>query len=238
MCPSCQVSPEDHIHILRCPHPAREMWRQTFLTAIKDFCEKTNTYLPLRHLLLRAMTSIITGTDPSEIMEQVDQYPVELHEVIRQQSVIGWHQMLFGRLSKHWSNAYYSHSDNPTETLEGSWQVALIKLIWEKWRELWQDRNEALHGYDEASRKRAETLEVQRQLHEIYTQRAMLEPRVQALLMESEERHNTQPIHVTKNWLQINSAIFKDSARRVRQLALRGVRSIQTYFPPRVSPSG
>lgn len=84
------------------------------------------------------MTSIVTGMDPSEIMEQVDKYPGKLHEAIRQQSVIGWCQMLYGRLSKQqWSNAYYSHSDNPpTDTIEGSWQVALIKVIWKKWQEL------------------------------------------------------------------------------------------------------
>ncbi|KAI2488683.1 hypothetical protein MHU86_14057 [Fragilaria crotonensis] len=180
------------------------------------------------------------GMDPSEIMEQFDQYPGELHEAIQQQSVIGWCQMLYGRLSKQWSNANYSHSDNPTDTIEGSWQVAPIKVIWKKWQELWQDRNEALHGYDEASRKRAETLEVPRQLvHNFYPQRTMLESLVQALLLEPEEQHNTQPIqHVTKNWLQVNSIIFKENARRVNQLALRGVRSIGTYFPPRASPPG
>ena len=57
-----------------------------------------------------------------------------------------------------------------------------------------------------------------------------MEPRVQSLLLENVEAHEEQPHHVTKNWLRINQAIFKASVRRVKTLALRGVRSIRTYF--------
>jgi hypothetical protein len=238
-CPSCQASSEDHVHILRCPHPQREIWRKSFLTAINEFCDTTNTFSPLKHLLSEVARSIITDTDPSGIMENIDQYPRELHGVIRQQSAIGWTQVLYGRLSKQWGNAYYTHSDVPTDAdskRDGSWQVGLIKIMWQKWRELWHDRNEALHGYDAASRKQAETLEVRRQLNSIYAQRHLLEPRVQSLLMQTVEHHDKQPINITKNWLQVNSTIFKDSARRVKLMALKGVRSIRTYFPPKVGP--
>ena len=63
-----------------------------------------------------------------------------------------------------------------------------------------------------------------------------MEPSVQSLLMESVEVHQEKPIHVTKNWLRINSELFKTSIQRAQRLALTGVRSIRTYFGPQTDP--
>jgi hypothetical protein len=57
-----------------------------------------------------------------------------------------------------------------------------------------------------------------------------MEPSVQTLLLETPDAHDAYPMHVTKNWLLMHSATFSESIKRVKTRALRGVKSIRTYF--------
>jgi hypothetical protein len=74
--------------------------------------------------------------------------------------------------------------------------------------------------------------ETQRQLEGIYQQRHMMEPQVQALLQDSPEDHVQQSVTKTRNWIFTNRRLFRQSVRRVKASALRGVRSFRTYFQP------
>jgi hypothetical protein len=96
--------------------------------------------------------------------------------------------------------------------------------------ELWKIRNQALHGYDDRTRNEAERREIFRTLEEIYRNRHDFEPSVQGLLHPTIEAHHQEPLWVTRNWISINRSLMQESMRRVRTMALRGVRSIRTYF--------
>jgi hypothetical protein len=111
-----------------------------------------------------------------------------------------------------------------------SWQVKIITLLRKHWRELWLLRNQDVHGHDAATKELAEKKEVRRRLEQIYDKRFHMEPSAQALLCHDIQQHLRQPNWVLKNWLTINTPIFKDSIRRAKTRATRGVRSIRTYF--------
>jgi hypothetical protein len=102
--------------------------------------------------------------------------------------------------------------------------------IWDRWHQLWLSRNQELYVKDELTRKQSERVELHRQLNAVYSQRQMMEPSVQTLLLATPEAHDAYPMHVTKNWLLMNSATFSESVKRVKTRALRGVKSIRTYF--------
>jgi hypothetical protein len=111
-----------------------------------------------------------------------------------------------------------------------SWLINLIRFVWDKWYTLWKQRNQELHGRNVATRMAAESKEVRRQLNDIYMRRQQLEPRIQDLLFEEVEQHYEVSTAVTKNWLRINSGLFRDSMRRVKTKAIQGVRLIRTYL--------
>jgi hypothetical protein len=182
----------------------------------------------------------LCGIDDIQVQQR--DYPEPMHLLIRQQSQIGWSQIIYGGLSQQWGilQARYDSGDlhdmaHPSRLktgAHGQWTVGLITLIWESWMGVWELRNSDLHGHNATARRQTETLEDTRQLQEVYARRHLMEPSVQSLLMESVELHQEKPIHVTKNWLRINSELFKTSIQRAQRLALMGVRSIRTYFGP------
>ena len=239
-CPCCTSTHEDRDHILRCPAPSRNVWRHKLLSKLSDTCISHHTYEPLRQLLLDATRQWLysgTANQPDDI-PQCEQYPEELHPLIRAQTSIGWRQLFNGRFCQHWGDIQNSHlyrirNDLPTKNNSGQkWQVTIITLIWEQWYDLWKLRNEDVHGKDDAARAIAEKREVTRRLAAIYSQRNHMEPSFQALLFPDIQTHLEQPTWVIQNWLTIRAPGFLSSIRAVKTKAIQNVRSIRSYFAP------
>lgn len=234
-CPLCSCPNEDVDHILRCNHPSRIAWRKTFLEAIKDFCVESKTHHDIQQLLLQVLEQWIVAED---VTVNNDAYSEEIQHISEKQQTIGWNQLLRGRFgngwcefqAQHYQRLYHGRRSTSARWTGERWQVSLITTIWEQWQQLWTSRNQNLHGRDALGQRTAERRELRRQLERIYSQRSLMEPRVQNLLLDNVEAHEEAPHYVTKNWLKINQAIFQASVRRVKTLALRGVRSIRTYF--------
>jgi hypothetical protein len=203
----------------------------------------SKTHHDLQRFLLHVLEQWVSGDD---VTVNNEEYSEEIQTVSAQQQLIGWGQLLRGRFGLEWSSFqtrhyqrhYHRQGEASTHRTGTSWQTGLIKVIWEQWHQVWNSRNQDVHGRDASGKRNAERRELRRQLEHIYAQRTMMEPRVQEMLLENAEAHEEHPHHVTKNWLRIHTAIFKASVRRVKTLALRGVRSIRTYFTEQGSNPG
>ncbi len=159
--------------------------------------------------------------------------------VIIHQNSIGWRQMFNGRFSMEWIRLRDDHyaiqrSERGTKDRRSGhrWQIKLICLIWKEWTKLWKMRNEELYGRDAATRVINERRDIEGALRVVYEQRTHFEPRVQELLLREEYEHMQRPLWVTRNWLNVNGPIFRESARRAKATAIAGVRSIRSYFAP------
>ena len=177
-----------------------------------------------------------------------DQYPPDVRGVIRQQTRVGWKHIMLGRFVREWRRVQGRYVDRiivPRQTDSAvthqstpeKWLTGLIAVLWEQWYILWEDRNLDLHGRDKKNRQSNLRKEVNRQLNEIYAKRHFLDPNFNSLLLQNPEAHNDHSLQVTINWLRMNAPRFTENMRKVRRLALEGVRSIRTYFPPESSPS-
>ena len=205
-CPLCQCQQEDTEHIVRCQHPTRVEWRKTFLEAIKDYCVESKTHHDLQRLLLNVLEQWVNG---DEIAVNNEVYPEAIQLICAQQQTIGWGQLLRGRFGNGWgafqTSHYQCHGQNQgehsTHRTGVKWQSGLIKVIWEQWHQVWISRNQDVHRRDASGKRTAERRELRRQLDRIYSQRSLMDPRVQSLLLENVEALEEQPHHVTKNWL-------------------------------------
>ncbi|KAI2494762.1 hypothetical protein MHU86_19757 [Fragilaria crotonensis] len=238
-CPLCPTTREDRDHILCCNHPTRREWREKFMRDLTDHCMINDTDPNLQIILCDGLQAWFNR--PQGFTLQPHEYDSRFHRLITQQNRIGWRQIFHGRFSVEWvrhQDSYYSQSQERCESSHRtsftgeSWLINLIRFVWDKWYTLWKQRNQELHGRDVATRMEAESKEVRRQLNDIYMRRQQLEPCVQDLLFEEVEQHYEVSTAVTKNWLRINSGLFRDSMRRVKTKAIQGVRSIRTYFAP------
>jgi hypothetical protein len=67
----------------------------------------------------------------------------------------------------------------------------------------------------------------------VYDSKEQLEPSVWRLLFPEVQDHVQQhPTYTTRNWLQINGPVLRESLRRAKRQTVAGVRSIRSYFAP------
>lgn len=238
-CPSCAYTTENRDHILRCNSPQAAIWRDEFRAELSDFCRRTLTTPILKTLLTSALDQWFCSLE--DIWIDPREHPDSLGNLIIEQNAIGWRQIFSGRFSREWSivqQAQYHRLPPPQEGQRkrtgDQWQSQLIVTIWKAWDKRWIERNKALHGYDAATRQHALRRDVRRQLDRIYQQRHLMEPSVQELLHPEPDDHQAQQLGTTRNWLAQNAAVFTESIRRVKRKAIQGVRSIRTYFQPRL----
>ena len=241
-CPLCDCTEEDRDHIMRCRHPSRQTWRQGCIKKAKEYCQKTKTYPHLTRLFVEGLECWFDGDDNPEI--SLDRYPSDLHALIRQQNHVGWKHIMLGRFVNEWRRIQSRYSETniqPTRFDDSAvqykrtpelWLKGLISVMWDQWYVLWEDRNQDLHGRDAQTRQSKLRQDVQRQLGEIYSQQQFMDPNVRSLLLRDPDAHTMQSLHVTVNWLRTNTPIFKENIKKVRRMALQGVRSIRTYFRP------
>jgi hypothetical protein len=96
---------------------------------------------------------------------------------------------------------------------------------------MWSLRNEELDGKTTATRAQAERREVDLQLTELYATRHFMEPQVEALLVEDQEKHMDQTVRAKTNWLAMAGPVIRRNVRKIRKASLQGVRSLRSYFP-------
>ncbi|KAI2503130.1 hypothetical protein MHU86_11321 [Fragilaria crotonensis] len=123
-------------------------------TKVDERCEALRTRPLLKTVLRDALTGWLQS-DTDEYQLNPQQYPKDVHRLIRQQNDIGWQQLFLGRFSNEWSDIqenYYAKTAAETapaakKTAKQTglrWQVAIIGIIWEQWWALWEIRNKDL----------------------------------------------------------------------------------------------
>jgi hypothetical protein len=110
------------------------------------------------------------------------------------------------------------------------WQVKLISLIWEQWRNVWVLGKSDVHGYIAATKSRAACASLSRELREVYDQRQHVETQVTSLLHHDEHEHHRLSRSTTRNRLALNLPIIRRSVRRGKKRSARGMQSLRTYF--------
>ncbi|KAI2495435.1 hypothetical protein MHU86_19067 [Fragilaria crotonensis] len=230
--------PETRDHILKCTAASRQNWRDSFHHIIDEFHAKEETNPLLRNLWNETIRDWMVTNEEVEFQASPIFFSTDVRALITQQNSIGWRQTINGRFSAEWSRIQDDHyarlrSQRGTQDRRSGhrWQTKLICLIWKEWQKLWKIRNEELHGSDAADRAMREKREISAQLREVYGKRLNMN-RVRELLLREEHEHMHKPLWVTRNWLTVNVPIFKESAKRAKEKAIAGVRSIRSYFEP------
>ncbi|KAI2499414.1 hypothetical protein MHU86_15059 [Fragilaria crotonensis] len=118
------------------------------------------------------------------------------------------------------------------------WQINLIKFIWNQWFLLWSSRNQDVHGADADTRRRIERDLVLNEIRQLHDAKHQMEPRVQELLPHNVSEHLAQPTQLNKNWLNIHGPTMRESIKRATALAIRGTRSIRSFFKPTTAVAG
>ena len=80
--------------------------------------------------------------------------------ILQSQNMIGWEQMLKGRMSEEWEKNYDKHArinKDADKSVNGlKWTINIINETWKWFLNKWQERNNKMHGVDKITRAQRE----------------------------------------------------------------------------------
>ena len=227
-CPLCRAPNEDHCHVLRCPHPTREKWRNDFLNSIPRVCDDLRTDHHLCTLLEAGIRSWLYSSPLDS-----SPYPTKYLPLIHEQTTIGWKQFFQGRISTKWASLQQEHlwTQTPIKGQDGtSWSRSILGHIFTKWNQLWDSRNSAQHGIDEKTKAKATKDQALRELARLYTYRNKVLHRHRSLFYDTLATHSLLPTRSIRQWINTYQPLLYKSANDAKIHSLLNVRTLNHYF--------
>ena len=244
-CPTCGSAQEDFLHVLRCPHPSRSVWRSKFFDQLRTCVTQIDYDPSLATILLHGLRAWFDG----HIISSSPYHP-RYSSLITQQAAIGWDQLFLGRLSARWGvlqDAFRLSRPPPpalapaTAPQPGTgpqprqkdgldWTTAIIGRIWTSWHILWKARNGARHGIDEASRAQARHDATIRELSLLYALQPSTLHKDSHLFDKPLSARTKDTTHYTRQWINTFGPVIRKSVSDALKFDLRNVKPISSYF--------
>ncbi len=143
-CPLCGGRDNRH-HIFLCSNERMKTIRdQYWRILLKDI--SGNTTPEFQAIFQAGLHTAMGGENPSASTQA--QWPREFLIGYQTQEEIGWTQVFYGRIAKHWDVLANYCPRAGTERRPGIWTGRAIKNSWRFGLELWKARNKLVHGAD------------------------------------------------------------------------------------------
>ena len=97
-----------------------------------------------KEVFITGLSTVRGGQSPSA--HTMDEWPPELRRAYKAQSNIGWNQVLLGRIARHWENITNYQQLREVTGNSSRWISRAIHLCWSFGLDLWQARNQLVHG--------------------------------------------------------------------------------------------
>ena len=138
--------------------------------------------------------------------------------LIRCQSLIGWDQIIKGRLSTEWATIQQSHLSSLSEAR--TWQRKLIRTIYNLWYDLWSKRNASRHGHDQRERNLRTREYHLRQAEILYNVSELLPDSFNYIFRRPWEDFQTLPTNGIRTWLNLHSDHIRTTLRESTSINL------------------
>jgi hypothetical protein len=138
-CPGCECPDETFVHLFQCPHKLMKDTRAMQMLEFEQHLRAGSLKDRIVGMAKRMVNSII-HRQPIDVT--ADDFPTELHPLVRAQSEIGITKFLQGFLAKEWMSAMELYGEkHPNRRM-----ITLLRGIWDVLFEpLWETRNHILH---------------------------------------------------------------------------------------------
>ena len=142
LCPICKNTTETARHVLTCNDARVTTQWELSLSKLEWQLDKLGTPTSITKVILQHLQK---WRNPNTTMDPI---PDALKEAVQAQQRIGWENILYGRLSYQWQQAYaiLSAADSITKTRRWT-QAIILKLTNIAW-DFWEHRNAIKHSTD------------------------------------------------------------------------------------------
>ena len=238
-CPRCKLVDEDVNHVIQCSDPHVGQWRRALFEKLRWIAlEQLHSRVVLLDVILVGLKSWMTHTSPD-----FSQFPASVQLLIADQSRIGWDQLFRGRISHRWATLQQEHLvtvGSKSKQLTGRlWAVRVIQTLWVAFFELWEARNQVVHGADLLQYKERQKTRLLSEIREIHSKRHLYMPIHRACLIapdvEDTDRVDNfverNSFYTVRNWVAWRRPMFLQSLKDAAANAVARMRPISEYFP-------
>ncbi len=223
LCPSCQRDPEDATHFLTCQHPER---RRQFETLKKQLLAISLKYMLHPSILTTFWLGLVTTQNTTQYPEVDSELPPEIQPALRHQRRLGWNQLFYGRVARHWAQAI--DQLHPHLTFSGSQVMTkLVQTVWTYILAIWMAQNQHLH-HDAGHLSLPDYKQAVRTLYEMGQQ---LPPEAQMALFRHPLQYMLdQPPEILRPWLDRGYKYFRQQMKAAQKRARLHTPDIRSFF--------
>ena len=172
------------------------------------FCQDTNVSEELQLLLIDGISDYLQDSQ----LECPQQYPDSLQELIEEQRIIGWDQLMKGRISTLWITIHLQQLKRRKLTITNfnsgiGWSSHLINIIWKNIHSVWITRNLARHGKDQVEQQLKRKQQCIDEISCYYEYKSnnqlLLSPAMHSMFYTSLQHHlqSESELHQLQTWL-------------------------------------
>jgi hypothetical protein len=170
LCPCCGGQPEALIHVFRCQAKSCVDKRIEAQEILRGALTMAKTPDKLSSSIFHGINSSVREDDPPTPLYRGSVLPgdVALVQAFLDQTLLGWDQLLRGRISRKWSAAYMicGVRDKGGHSRPDSWAKQLIRALWEYSASLWRHRNGEVYGHTVEEKRENERQQLQNKIEQ------------------------------------------------------------------------
>jgi hypothetical protein len=156
----------------------------------------------------------------------------KLQKGLSAQARIGWFQIANGRMAKEFIQCLPAVGEtmNPKASAEMHGRK-LIRAIWDSFLQLWKQRNEAVHGVNELTKKEAQSLAMAQKVQRCYELRYVMPINDMLRLFQiSEEERLKEDPQKLRAWIKLAERIIKTNKREQQDKRCSQRTMMDQYF--------
>jgi len=209
---------------LQCKAPSRTKWKRQFISALQRTLDLLETEFALGETLC---TAVAEWLETGKV--DVSNYPIKYANAIMTQETIGWRHLFGGKLAREWL-ALQKESTNITMNKKREdyiWGASVVETILAKFIDLWETRNEEVHGKTIEQQERTRKTKLRIEVSKLNALKDKARPSDMCLFHENEEEYLEQSTaQMISTWVSSHRKAILNSVKKWALTAARGSTSI------------
>jgi len=218
---------ETRDHMIQCKAESRAAWRVRFMTALRRKMKALSTKFEVEETL---------GTALCDWMEhgrvEISKFPPKFEAALKSQETIGWRHVFAGKLSQQWLRLQGDvHLEDGKIRTDYLWGASIVEVILTKFMELWELRNEEVHGKTEEVQEQRRKFRLSGKVRELDKLKQDARPADMGLFHENVEIYIEEANAIAlANYISSHTKAIKNSVKKWTSRSQHGVRSIVDWI--------
>ena len=209
---------ESHMHFMQCESPKAINARTRLINDLRRSLGRLNVHPTIISIIITGLLWTPTSRIPSVHMVCESTMNKLIIQAIKDQTEIGWDKLKRGFLATQWTQVQRLYDKEQRSQKYTYWNKLLVKYILDTTWNMWEIRNEALHGQDSKQSRLKKLSVTQQQVYNLYDRAEIFDmtkhrdlKKIFKMKRENRAKKGLVSLHT---WIKLASAILIKAEHR------------------------